>query len=175
MNIFKSAGVTVGIIVGLIITVIILKIVNTDHKSKTEYDERQKAVRGRGYMYAFYAIVGFELIMSLLEMSGITLPVENASIHFAGILIGAIVLCCYCIWNDGYWGLNNNPRKYYVIFILTAVLNVIPIVGAVREGRLMEDGKLTTPFLNIMVLIMIAIVGGVFIAKSISDNHSADN
>lgn len=174
MNIFRSAGVAAGIIVGLVIAVIIFKVLNTDHKSRTEYDERQKEVRGRGYMFGFYTIIVYECVMMLLEMSGIALHIENYVLHFAGIIIGGIVLCCYCIWNDGYWGLNNNPRKYCIVFIITAALNALPVIGAVKGGNFKEDGKLATPFLNIMVLIMLAIIGLVFLVKSISDNHNTE-
>ncbi len=58
-----------------------------------------------------------------------------------------------------------------MIFIAVALLNLIPIIGAVKSGTLMENGKFTLPFLNIMVMIMLAVIGVVFIAKSIADSR----
>ena len=94
MNIFKSAGVAVGLVIGLIIAVIILKAANTNRKAKTEYDERQKEIRGRAYMYAFYTVIVLECVMMLIDIGGISFPFENYLLHFASIMIGCIVLCC---------------------------------------------------------------------------------
>ena len=50
----RASGMTVGLIVGLILAVILLKFGNTNRKFKTEYDERQKEIRGMAYTYGFY-------------------------------------------------------------------------------------------------------------------------
>ena len=174
MNIFKSAGVAVGLLVGLIIAVIILKVANTNHKAKTEYDERQREIRGQAYMYAFYTVVALECVMMIIDIGGINYPFESYLLHFASMLTGCIVLCCYSIWHDVYWGLNNDPRRYSVIFIAVALLNLIPIIGAVKSGTLMENGKFGLPFMNIMVMIMLAIIGIVFFAKSLADGRRGE-
>ena len=71
MNIFKSTGVAVGLMVGLMIAVIIFKVANTNHKAKTEYDERQKEIRGKAYMYAFYTVVALECVMMIVDIGGV--------------------------------------------------------------------------------------------------------
>lgn len=171
MNIFKSAGVAVGLLVGLVIAVIIFKVANTNHKAQTEYDERQKEIRGRAYMYAFYTMVAFECVIMVLDFGEINYPFESYLLHFASILAGCIVLCCYSIWHDVYWGLNNDPRKYSLVFIVTTLLNLIPIIGAIKTGTMMENGKFGMPFLNILVMIMLAAVGIVFLIKHIADGR----
>jgi uncharacterized membrane-anchored protein YhcB (DUF1043 family) len=45
MNISRSFGMVLGIVVGLILCILIFKYVNTNHKVKTEYDERQQVIR----------------------------------------------------------------------------------------------------------------------------------
>ena len=60
MNVFKSAGFVIGIVIGLIACVVLFKISNTNHKSKTEYDERQQVIRGKAYRYAFYVLAVYE-------------------------------------------------------------------------------------------------------------------
>jgi len=174
MNIYKSAGVAVGLMVGLIIAVIIFKVANTNRKVKTEYDERQREIRGRAYMYAFYTIVALECVMMIIDIGGISLPVESYLLHFAGILAGCIVLCCYSIWHDVYWGLNNDPRRYSLIFIFTGILNLIPIIGAVKSGTLMENGKFGLPFMNILVMIMLIAIGICLLAKHIADRREEE-
>ena len=62
----RSAGLAIGIMVGLIIAVILLKVSNRDKKTMTEYDERQKAIRGKAYMFGFYGIAISNVIMLVL-------------------------------------------------------------------------------------------------------------
>jgi hypothetical protein len=88
----KSASIAIGIMVGLIVAVVLCIYANRNHRAKSEYDERQKEIRGRGYQYAFYAISIYEFIMMVLGIGDIRFPFEPYLFHFAGILIGVIVL-----------------------------------------------------------------------------------
>ena len=131
MNISASFGVAVGILVGIIIVIICLKLTNKNHKVKTEYDERQLIIRGRAYRYAFYTVIIYECCMLVLGIGEITLPIKDYMLHFGGICLGCVVLACYSIWNDVYWGLNNSPKRYIALFAATAALNMIPVIGSV--------------------------------------------
>ncbi|MBO4289242.1 MAG: hypothetical protein J5865_03975 [Lachnospiraceae bacterium] len=160
--------------VGLVLCVIFARLANKDHKTKTEYDERQKAIRGRGYMFGFYTLLIFEAVIVILGMSGVELPVDAYLVHFAGILIGLLVFVCYCIWNDGYWGINNDRKRYAIIFAVAALLNAIPIVGVIRDGTLYKDGKFSIQILNVMVLAMLIIVILVLAVKGLVDRRAED-
>ncbi len=144
--------------IGLIICVIIFKAINTNKKMKTEYDERQQKLRGWGYMLGFYTIVVYEAVMMIITMSGVSLPVHDYILHSAGIFIGCTVLCVYCIWNDVYWGLNNDPKKYMWVIVIALALNVFVAVNSIRSSGIYEDGKLGFPMVNIMVVIMMTVL-----------------
>jgi hypothetical protein len=167
MNIIVSTGLALGIAVGLIIAAILIKVANTNHKVKTEYDERQLLIRGKGYMYAFYTILAYQVVMMILSAGDIELPIERYAQDCVGIILGCIVLGVYCIWNDVYWGLNNNKKSYTIIFILAMLFNIIPIVGMAKGGTLVENGKIGMPILNIMVLFMMAVLGIELIIKKV--------
>ena len=169
MNIYASAGVVVGIIIGMIACVLIFRFANRNHKMKTEYDERQKELRGRAYQYAFYTLMVYEVIMMILEISEVNLPAEDTLVHFGGVVLGGLVLSGYCIWHDVYWGLNNDRKRYIIIFLLTVALNMIPVIGAVANNSFIENGKLATPAVNVMVIIMLLIVIAELMIKSILD------
>ncbi len=166
MNIARLAGVVTGLIIGLIIAFFFIRMNNTDHKLKTEYDERQQILRGRGYMYAFYGFLAYECVMLSISMAEISLPIPDYILHFGGILIGCTVLGVYCIWNDVYWGLNNNRKRYGFFFVVCAALNAIPVIGSIREGSLVTDGKWNTPVINVMVLLMMLVFGVMLLVKS---------
>ena len=79
MRILASAGLAFGVMVGLIICVILFKIANSDKKVMTQYDERQEAVRGKAYRYAFYTAMGLEAVGICLEAGDFQFPRPYAS------------------------------------------------------------------------------------------------
>ncbi len=174
MNAYASAGMAFGIMVGLVICVILFKIANKDHKVKSQYDERQEMIKGRGYKYAFYTMLFCEVVVMLLEMSGIELPLESYLVHTIAILIGAMVLCIHSIWNGVYWGLNNDRKRYTAIIVFAVILNLIPLFGAIRSGSLSGHGIQSIPVLNILVLAWMAIIGIAALAKKVIDSKAGE-
>lgn len=174
MNLFKSAGFAVGLTIALVLTVILFKFANTDKRSKTAYDERQKAIRGESYKYGFYAMIAFECVLLFLDFLDVSLPFHYGIIHFAGILIGALVFACHSIWNGAYWGINNNLKRYAIVFLALAFLNAIPIIGALKSGTFFEEGKLAPPVLNLMVLVELLVLGITLLAKHLSGQHAEE-
>ena len=174
MNIFRSAGFAIGVVIGLVLVVILFKVANKDHKIKTEYDERQKIIRGRAYMYSFYAVLIYEAVMILFDLANASFPIEGSILHFGAILFGCMVLACYSIWTGVYWGLNNDRKKYAVIFVIVGIFNLVPVWAAYKSGELIENGRLGTPFVNLLVVIMMFILGAEMIVKLIMDARAAE-
>ena len=158
--------------VAAVIVYFLFRFANKDGKLKTEYDERQKAVRGKAYRYAFYAEIFAQVLIMWLFMSGVKLPVEDYALIFTGIILGCLVLACYSIWNDVYWGLNNDRRKYHIIFILAMALNALPVIGSAAGGSLFVNGRIGLPLLNIIVLVMMMVIYVEMIIKKILDKRA---
>ena len=167
-----SLGFVIGLMIAAVLIVFIFKFANKDGKVKTEYDERQKAVRGKAYKYAFYTEVFAQAILMCLFMSDIEIPVQNYVLIFIGIILGCMVLATYCIWNDVYWGLNNDHRKYHIVFIVALIFNILPVFFNAIGGSLMEDGKLGMPALNIVVIFMMVIIYAELLFKKIREKAS---
>ncbi len=165
-NIYKSAGVTFGIIIGLILAIALILISNNNRKIKSEYDERQLRVRGDAYRYAFYTVLICEVILFILAFGEFSLPVPEYVLHFAGILIGCLVLSGYCIWKDAYWGLNNNRKRYGIILVVAGLLNAIPLLGG-----LSHSDSFDFPYVNLMVCIMLLVVGLELLLKHMLDRR----
>ena len=68
MEFLRSSSFAIGICIGLIFCVIIFRFANRNKKLKSEYDERQLQIRGRSYMFAFYAVVIYEALMTCLSI-----------------------------------------------------------------------------------------------------------
>lgn len=170
-----TAGVVVGIIFGLILCVVLFRFANKDKKIKTEYDERQKEIRGKGYTIGFYTLVGLLAVESLWSMSGNSFPLPEYIMYFLTVIIGVTVVCVYSIWKGVYYGINNDPKRYSIILIVAFVLNLIPVAGTLASGGLTFSDPLDTlPMLNVIVIIMLIIVGVELIIKSLIDRKSPE-
>ncbi|MCR5734858.1 MAG: hypothetical protein K6G22_09665 [Lachnospiraceae bacterium] len=169
-----AIGVTAGLVIGLVIAFALIKVANTNRRMKTEYDERQQKIRGKSYMYGFYTILFYQVAVMILDIAEISLPIEKYALDFTGILLGCIVLCAHSVWNGVYWGLNNDRKRYYIIFAVAAVLNLLPIVGQAVSGTLLQNGKIGLVMLNIMVIIMMAVIVIEMVIKNMIDKKKAE-
>ena len=58
------------------------------------------------------------------------------------------------------------------MFIIAIILNILPVLGAVKSGTLFENGKIGMPMLNIVVLIMMAVIYVLLLAKKIASGDA---
>ena len=149
MNMFRSAGITVGLLVGLILVAVFFKIANRDHRAKTDYDERQREIRGNGYRYAFYTLVIYDTVLIFMEVAEISLPVELYQLIFGGIVLAGMVLAGYTVWN------------------------AIPVIGAVKTGGLIRDGRFQSAMLNVICLVMLVCLGVLLLLREYLDKKEA--
>lgn len=169
-----STAFIVGIVAGLVVAVLIFKVANKDGRVKTQYDERQEKIRGRGYMYAFYTMAMYEAVMIVFSSAG-DIPVADYIIYMGGIFVGLIVQVTYCIWNDGYWGINNDRRRYLIVFLVCGLVNFIPVIGQAKSGELFRDGRFVGfASLNLITLVLMLFVVAELLLKGIADKRSEE-
>ena len=179
----KSLGFAVGflavIMIAIVIMIISLKFSNNDNAVRTKYDERQQIVRGTGYKYSFWTVVILQVVLCMLDAFDVNLPIKNTVLYFLVIAIGVMVHTTYCIFHDGYFGINNNPKQYYLMFVLIGLFNLfIGILNSI-QGRLFSDGKLDVPVINFICGLMFVILGiciaiNKYILKNEDDSEDDD-
>ena len=161
----RSSGLVFGLIIGLAIAAILIKAANKDGKFKTKYDERQEAVRGKAYKYSFYTLLFFEVLRIIPESGNLLTGISSFYISLFGILLGCFVLCVHSIWNGAYWGLNNNKRTYFIIFIFATIINALPVIGCLSSGGKISFNEDLSPMINVMVIVWLALIGVVALIK----------
>lgn len=167
---WKSFALTMGIIAGIIITIFVVKALNKDGKFKTRYDEMQLKIRGRAYMYSFWAIVIYEALMGVLTSSEtLVLPVTNFVLHISAVLIGVLVQVTYCIWKDAYIGLNTHAGRFAIFSIVIALINLAVAIMAITHGLMYVDGILQDQFLNLLIAILFIVIGIELLIKHFAD------
>ncbi len=161
----------IGVIAGLVIAALLIRYMNRDKQWKTQYDEMQQQIRGKAYCFAFYTVIILEAVLIFVSLFGLRLPMTGAVMHFTIIVIGVLVLACYCIWHDAYVGLNTNMKRYAIIVIFAGLINLLSGIAAIASGRMILNGQLQTPFINLLCAIMLCVIGIVMLIKKGMDNR----
>lgn len=168
MNIEYLAGVLVGVVFGLVLVALIFRLTKTDKSSKCKYDERQELVRGKGYRYAFGAMVIYNGLMTVLKLADVPVFMQDEIMLFISLLLGVVVYAAYCIWNDAYFALNENRKRVLIAFGLIAAINLFVGVKNGIDGILIVDGELTYASLNLLCGILFLIIFVVLGIKGIA-------
>ena len=158
VNSFRSMGLAVGIAVGVVISILLIRLVNRDRKLRTEYDEMQKIIRGRGYKIAFYTVLIYEGLLIFLD-SMIAIPAVPMVTHFGAIVVGVTVQAGYCIWNDAYVGLNTRMGRFLLVALFATAINAAVAILAAVNGHMVVDGVLQDPFVNLMCALIFVVLG----------------
>ena len=164
----RGLGAITGAIIGLILCIVIFKICNKNNKVKSEYDERQEAIRGRGFKYGFYTALAYFAILTLLPITELNMKVDNSVLGFCGILISVLVLAVYTIWNDAYWGINNNRMRYLIVFALATVINIAVGIGACVTGNMIQDGVVQAPAINLLCGVLFLVIAITLVIKMVA-------
>lgn len=159
-------GAFVGIIVGLVIAAVVVCVCNRNGKIKTTYDERQEAVRGKGYRHAFYATYIYFAIWMVLEMGEVAIPAVTTVIAFGGMVVGLLTLGIYTVFKNAYWGTNNDPVKYAIALAIITAINLASGIAAGVRGVLIIDGVLQFQGINLLCgLMMLCLAVALLIKK----------
>lgn len=136
-----ASGMAFGIVTALIICFIVWKLSRKTMKGR--FDERQELVRGRGYKYACFTLLGLITVYLLAESCSVfeRIPVPRTLALFFIILAGVMVYALYCIRNDSYFGVGTDQRTYSAVMWVVIVCNAISGISGLRSGA-MVDGKL---------------------------------
>lgn len=153
----EMMGVLFGVFFGLIMCVVIFIACNSNRKIKSEYDERQKAIRGEGYKLGFYTVVIYLAFLTVFFVSDIEIPFVLSVLTFFGIAIGVMASALYSIFHGAYWGLNNNKKSYGILFIIIAIINLAAGIMGIVDGSILLNHQ--TPMINLICGIMISVIG----------------
>ena len=167
MNEYMLMGTIIGLVVGVFIVIIILKLTKKDGKLKCEYDERQDAVRGKGYRLSFSVLAIYNFLYGFYGIL-IEKPFLDPFVAMMfGICLSVAVHVSYCIWHDAYFSLNENPKKVLFAFAAIAIFNLLIGAIGIREGNMIRDGVITFRSVNLICGMMFIVIFIALLAKRI--------
>lgn len=181
----KSAAYLLGLLCGLIFSVlffVFLKWVAGKLGGRIElkcrehaYDERQLLARGKAYQAAFFTLVAFLLMASLLE-DAFELPLFMS---FCGMWIGVClslaVFAVICIWKDAYMSLYENVRGVILLLSAVGIMNIGVGMRVILERRpLLENGKISLDYMNLVVGALFCVILVVFCARVLYNKKESE-
>ena len=131
------------------------------------------AVRGKGYQYSTMTM----LIMLFLYGGLYGFLKDIVSPQFAVFtigFIGVVVYSIYCIINDAYLQVGQNPKKWIFIIIFVIAANLYCALHSSERG-LTADGFATGVALNILIVVSFAAVLVTMLIKSALDKRGDSN
>lgn len=175
VNVARVIGFIVGSVFSLVLIAVLMKIMNKNRKIRTEYDERQKLLRGNGYRYGAVVAMLYVFILMFFSLNGVSFPVRQEVIYFSIIFVWALVVTSYCIMTGAYFGLNNDRRRFGIVSVCVVIINLISPVMHIVNGTFLQDGMVSAPCINLMCVILFLAIAIECLIKDIIERKNGED
>lgn len=170
----RMAGFLSGFLVSVVLVLILLKWTRKDRGRKCKYDERQEIVRGRGFKYGFFTMAVCNILYGILDMTIERKVIDTFAAIFICVAAGMLAYIGYCIWNEGYFALNENPKRLMVVFTILALANFGLFAIQLSHGEVIKNGVLTASSINLWCAIEFFGIFVIMFVKKLHDKREAE-
>lgn len=143
-----------------------------DKFKEAKYDERQTAVRGRAFKYAYGTLLVALLLYVVTD--GIwdwCVPLTGCA---AAIAVSLVPYVWVSIMNEAYWWANTSRIGQYVTFALLGIMNLGLALSSWIEGDLITDGALQTGGANLVLGVVFIYIFAVAMIQRARLNRAGD-
>ena len=161
--------------------ILILAFVHYEVKNREkgpDYDERQEVERGRGFKYAFYAMIVYITILYIFDAVGFIAKDYYVWFYMGAVILGTLVQAVYSIWHDCYFTMNVSKVKTLgIICAISLPCLVFGVFDIIISKTIASDN----PVFGKNTLFRIGVVGiavasmMVVIAVTLALKHIADS
>lgn len=144
-----STGIFIGLFAGLMLVSILIRLMRKNHGLKGEYDERQELIRGRGFKIGFFTfLIG---IAAVTVLNGFLADYVSCTVlNFTVLCVSVLCYACYCIWNEAYFALNDNPKSFLIISGVIGIINLAGGISPFLRHTVVLSDPLPKGVLNLM-------------------------
>lgn len=164
-NALMSGVIIFSSLVGLLIGLLLLVSIKNNENALGQYDERQRVIRGEGAQVALLTEGVLIGVTAVLEIAGISLPVDNALVLFTILIIGIGVYSCILIWKDAFYAINENSVKHMVILGIVIVFNSAFAVMSIVLKTAVSDGIVRISSLSFVCTIFLLVLFVLLLVK----------
>lgn len=169
LSIGVKVAFVIGLAIGLLVVAICLAASKKGDETKNQFDERQELVRGIGFKYGFFTLMISNAVLLFLKVLEVPLFGNMEVAMTVSIVAGVAVFASYCIWNDGYFALNENRKSLLIMFGLIGALNIVIGIANLIAGVVIENGALTFRSTNLFCALLFLVIFVVLLLKHIKD------
>lgn len=162
-------AVILGMLLGFCLVAIILTLAIKGEDKQARFDERQELVRGRGFKYAFGGFFMWNIAVFVLDMMQIDLHMSLSVSSMTCACVGAIIYAVYCIWNDGYFALNQKRGVILTTIGIGGLVNLGLAINSIMKGYFWIDNQVTFYAVSLVCGIMCVVIWIALFAKGIKD------
>lgn len=146
----NSVSYILGFLCGLAVVAIAVLLLRFVFKKKSwvlggEYDERQRAIQGRGYKYAYFTMMISIAAGGLFDAWTGVKWIELFPFAVLCLWLSLCVFVTYCISKDAYVTLQEKRKVLILVFVVSALLNL----GIALMEILCGDGIISGGCLNL--------------------------
>ena len=167
-------GFTAALAAIVIVAVMIIVIRKRFGIADKNYDERQILIRGKGYRIAFMTMLILCFSYAGFFYETFKDIVAPQLVIFAIGFIGITEYAIYCLLNDAYLQVGQNPKKWIILMIFVIVVNASAAISGSDRG-LTVDGLVTGMAINAIIAISFSIILVVFVIKLCMDKRGEGN
>ena len=169
------AGFVVGLLLVAAVCFLFARKVHTDGARKPKFDERQELVRGRGYKYAFFTLMVYQLLYAVLKTAFGWTVLDEMTELFIGLYLAIGVYACYAIWHDAYFALNEKRVYYIWLFAVIAVINGGVGIAHILRGEVVVDGVINyVNSMNLLGAVLFLVVLAALLVKEIASRREEE-
>lgn len=170
-----------GFLCGIIVVVlfVIIRALLQKHKGGAccpqQYDERQQAIQGRGYKYAYSTLLGVTILGGVLEVLTDAHYFTLFTFAITALWISLSIFMSYCVLKDAYFSLKSRRKPLIVFFLLAAIINLaFAANGIFSNGGLISNHQLNFYYVNLITGLSLLLNCGVMIAKEIIERREEE-
>lgn len=164
-----------GLLCGIVVVAIVLLLMRlVRHEKRDEYDERQEAVRGRGFKLAYFTAIITLVLGGCVEQLLGAAWCGLFSFAMLALWLSICVFTTYCVVKDAYFTLRSRRKALIFIFFAASAINLLIGVRSIVAGELLEGGVLSLYSVNLLCGACCLYLGAMMLIRSLWERSRGD-
>ena len=164
-----------GLLTGICFVAVIAVVAYLARRKRATYggfDERQLALRARGYQTSFFVtLIAEAAAMFLVELE--IVPLSSATLAvFVAIMIGVVTFAVFCIVKGVFFYIGQKRTSYLLLAGAIVVMDGATAAARIGSGTFLENGAPTFESCSALVMAVSFLV--IFIALLVRKNTAED-
>ena len=149
-NSVKSRAIllVVTILLCILLMILAFTIATGGKLDRFRYDERQEALRGKGFRIAFYTMIGYMLWIYIVDTMGFISEGYYTILYMGGMVLGISIYAVYAIWHECYFAINESRKNSIWIMAVIGLANLLiginGLINMLKTGGIQAYGLRVT-------------------------------